>query len=291
MALPTTAACDAVIPQFTTPVRTAIRYLAGKKEGLREFSAICKQYVDACLSLQSLVFEPTFSDTDRQEALSRVVLLVATDGRPYCHGFKLGGFVVTAAHCISDLPEGEDINIRSIASPAVSPFKPVLTGPKKGPSFGNGDYALLRAQDPLVVTTDEDRAWLGSPIMNKRMLIPQVNSYRLISSGFQTAPDLTALLSFEDNPLCKASGVSADGFILDGCQSAEGTSGTPYLQKDTSGHLRLVGIHSGETSGLSDGSLAGCATALANYGVAVPYRLFIRAMGEAVPGSDESQQK
>jgi hypothetical protein len=284
MALPTTAACDAVIPQFTTPVRTAIRYLAGNSEGLKDFSNICRQYVEACLSPQSLAFEPTFSDTDRRATMARVVLLVTTDGRPFCHGFKLGGFVATAAHCVRDMSEGEDIAVRSIASPETSRYKLAIRGKEIGPSFGNEDFALLRAQNPCAITTDEDRAWLGSPVMNQRVLIPQVNSYRLISTGFQTAPDLSGLVSFEDNPLCKASGVFAGGFILNGCQSAEGTSGTPYIQKDIFGHLRLVGIHSGETSGLDDPSLAGCATAFPNYGVEVPYELFARAMAGGKSG-------
>lgn len=160
MALSIVSACDTAIAQFTPSVRTTIRYLAKQREALREYASICKQYVDVCLSSQSLIFEPTFSAADRAQVLSRLILLVNDDGEPFCHGFKLGSFVITAAHC-AKTPQ---IEVRGISSPVRSIYDVVRKGAQKGGTFGSEDFALLRNKDPSVVTTAEDIAWLGQPL-------------------------------------------------------------------------------------------------------------------------------
>lgn len=121
-------------------------------------------------------------------------------------------------------------------------------------------------------------AWTAAT--NQRVLIAQVNAYRLIAYEVQKTQDFSTLVSFEDNPTCKASGVS-NGYILNACQSVEGSSGAPYFQEDTDGRLRLVGIHAGETASIGDASLSECGISLANYGVVVPYDIIAAEMNEA----------
>lgn len=280
MALPAVKACDAVIPQFTKITRDTIKAYTRLHWDLKDYVGICQQYADTCLSSASLSFAPEFSLQDRIEVSSHLVLLVSDNGRSYCHGFRIGAYIITAAHCLEGSSEGEVVAVRSLNTSKTSMYSPVAVGNVAGNSFGYQDYALLRSKDPNSVTTAKDVSWLGRPQMSKRLLITQLNVYKSIAFGFDVSDDLSPLTAFEDNPLCNASGVSDDGFILNGCQSAEGTSGTPYIQKDSNGDLHIVGIHSGETSGLAESSLSQCSISLPNYGVTIPKIIFDKLLAD-----------
>jgi hypothetical protein len=157
----------------------------------------------------------------------------------------------------------------------------VLRGGEQNSNYPEKDYALLRLNEPFADDSAADMNWLGEPLPNARLLVVQVNMYKLIATRTSFESNLDKLLTTEDNPSCRLFGDATHSFLLNGCQSESGTSGAPYIQKGAAGNLRLVGVHAGPTARLKTVELSDCSISLPNYGVRLPIPEMLKFMGGA----------
>lgn len=240
--------------------------------------AISKAYADFCMAPASqtqksaAVYAPVMTPQDRAHILERLVLLVAKDGRPVCHGYRFNDQVLTAEHCAENFDAQGKGQARTITSATTYPVSIVKRGSGGGMFKMERDYLVLKLHGaPAAAIAGSANEVMAAPIPNARLLMAQVNVYKLIASAAATDGGLGSAVVFEDNPFCRLFGVSDEGFLLHACSTESRTSGLPLFQKDAAGKLRLVGIHNGATLAedrkqqLPD-KLRDCALALPNYG-------------------------
>ena len=266
---PQVQACDEIVGELD-PERDsmAAAYVIGALTN--DQRALAKRYSTTCLTGEPLVYEPQLSVADIASIKSRTLLLLRKDGHLKCHGFRLNGYFITADHCVEDIKISDEVEVRTLDSP--EPLKAVLTmkGGEGIASRPDLDYAILKLRKPLPDDGPADLTWLNTGINGSRLFVTQVNVYTLIAQDVTLQSSLVSRTVTSDQPICRLSVKGTGAYLLNSCHSEHSTSGAAYIQKDSDGRLRFIGVHAGETSGLPSRALADCARSFPNYGIALP---------------------
>ena len=115
------------------------------------------------------------------------------------------------------------------------------------------------------------RSWIGS---SSHVFLRSV-----LSLGI--ADDLTPSIRFEHNPACRLIASTPEGYLLHSCATEHGTSGVPMFQRGADGRLRVIGVHTGATEGLTTSpQWRACQNRAENYGVRPSRAKISAAMGK-----------
>jgi hypothetical protein len=261
--------CNMFVPDFLQ-VRQRILQAWQSNYLTVEDVAMSQKYINSCRSQGTSVFKPALSDDEAKKISRRVILLVTDGGQPYCHGFRLDHYILTADHCLRDVKVGDQISIRTLSSPEVLKAKLVMRGGEDNAKHLEKDYAILKTDGAFHDENTVVKNWIGAPQANSRLFLFQVNIYELIAAKASLQSNFEPFLTREDNPACRIFAVTDQPFLLNGCQTESGTSGAAYIQKDAKGDLRVVGVHSGLTDTITAEGLGDCSISLPNYGVKLP---------------------
>lgn len=273
-AQPSVQACDAYMPTVLKR-RDAIieNYQQGNSSA--EDVEISRKYAELCLAEAASVYNPTLSASARQTIYASTVILLGPNDQPYCHGIRIKDHVLTAQHCADTLP-GNSKTMRHLGFAEKLTANVVWRGAK--PLQEPRDLALLAISHATASTASIS---LGEPIVNARLLIVQMNLFKVIAGNLGPTQSFEAASTVEDNPSCRLFGVAKEGYLLHACQTERGTSGAAMFQKDANGRLRLIGVHSGPTARIPDPNLNQCSISLPNYGVRIPLSDIRKAMQRA----------
>ncbi len=276
--LASVTACDAFVPELLQARGDilAASSVGGITSAQRQIS---RKYVDICLSPSASIYKPELSTAETQRISRQLLLLVDDNGRPYCHGFYVKGRVVTADHCLRGRQLTDVLHVRSVSDPKPRDAVIEFRGGESNSAHPERDVALLKISAPSSDSWILNTISMGPPVPKGRLLLVQVSIYELIAAAVPYGADLSGALMSEDNPSCRLFGIGSGGLLLNGCQSDSGTSGAPYIQREASGEISLVGVHAGSTDLLTAQELHDCSISLPNYGVALPIRELLQKMG------------
>ena len=276
-AVPEVLACNKAVPALRSRGEVNLLSSAGALSAADR--NIVSDYVQACLSPSASVYAPQLQDSDIAAIRGRLTFQISLDeSRIECEGFRLNNYVVTAAHCLGHMNEGDFVKVRGVDSPQTSVATVALIGTKDSYQHPELDYGLLKLQVKFDGDSEADLTWLSSPEPMGRLFLIQANSFTLMLKAIPTNSPFTDAINIQDNPACRAITAPPSPFILNGCQSEGGTSGSPYFQRAADGALRLVGVHAGLTSEFDGADLSDCAWSLPNYGVVLPIAKLVAKM-------------
>lgn len=250
-------------------------------------AAAVRTYSDACLVRFD---DPEMSSAlwpEQRDFIASRVGVLSHNGRVFCVGTAISpNSIITAKHCFAEKTSGG--------------WSPYL--PRDGTTFRTfrgQSYDIHVAPDHIerhmafMTSSNLHEDWTvleavpaGSEDFDDILELPirrdlAAQWQPLILASVQ--PYLRAILELDQDPSTERGFVPSldissicmviieeEGYLLHGCQTEAGMSGSPLFTIDENDNIVLIGLHTGETSLLDTPCSQRFATNFPNYGIAVP---------------------
>ncbi|MER9651697.1 hypothetical protein [Mesorhizobium sp. M0199] len=243
-----------------------------------------KKYADACLNrLNDKEFTGLLTEQQRQTVLNRVGVLSDNTG-DFCVGLLYGSGVITAKHCFAELSGAPPWDIKAPSSSLkFTTFANVVFKLSLGVAMQAAHFEPLStdALDKDYTVLDASPASAGahfpdSKIQQDRAMERQWQQILLVSvQPYLKATQVNGMAelgiepSVDVAPTCSIL-VREGPFLLHGCQTEAGMSGTPMLAIGPDEEVVLVGLHTGETKMLKQPCAKKYVSNFPNYGITLP---------------------
>ncbi|RWN24286.1 MAG: hypothetical protein EOR95_33505 [Mesorhizobium sp.] len=243
---------------------------------------IVSNYANACLK--------KFSDADLKGLLTRQqrsaildsVGVISSPTGEICVGMLYGSHVVTARHCFADLTPARWGQINKVPDNlkftsfnqrgySLSVTRSARTAFFKALSADalDRDFTFLEAEpfDKAAAVGKLIKQSKGMAKQWQRIMLVSLQPY-LKAIDERTSPSALDP-SIDISPTCAVL-VKDGNFLLHGCQTEAGMSGTPMLAIDDNNNVVIIGLHTGETANIKGPCEEKYAESFPNYGIALP---------------------
>lgn len=273
------------------------------QESRSKYRSVFQAYDNACLSKPPYPSPPP-ADEITQDIRDRLGVLLSSDGKPFCNGFLLGSFILTARHCflsatsLQKTIQNNPINIgdqeidlqipdgatfvtiekrTQFKLESLSEAKHPETYNKKAVTIPNKlehDWILLSVEG----ANSRFKQGFHNAQMWDRLFILGVNPLHLEFREANAKQTLYAdSMRFDDSPFCAVMMINT-ACIVHSCQTMRGLSGSPVFRLSGNGRLQIVGIQVGVG-----------AQALSNRSCNTPYAQYLPNLAIQLPKEIDQQ--